>query len=534
MSSAEKGLYPARSRRRFQNFIRSRVALISAAGPVAIIPASAWATTYTWNGGSGDWNSDANWTPSGVPSVDGDVAEITHSSGGSYTVTYDYSGTAALLSLLIVDYTTSFPTTVAATLSLSANLLEASNENIGYDGRGVLSQSGGVNSVHTKLVIGVNIKSTGTYTLTAGSLGAGNEYIGDAGIGSFNQSGGTNVAGAGEFLTPDEAVYIGFSPGSTGTHTLSGSGTLVAEHEDIGAGEFGSAPGGVGIFDQSGGTNEMSGVATGLFVGTGAYILSGTGTLSSQSEIVGPGVFNQSGGVNTVDNLSIGSTGNYTLSGGVLMQVGEFNDVSLTETGTLTVNNTGQLAIDGDLHATGDSQVHINGGTVIAGGLWVNGGTYTQTGGTAVFGHFLGTSGAVTVNGGSMTLVLGDSFPELGSLNISGAGILGLQLGGYATGEGYEDISLTGPSSLGGTLDVDMVNGFQPVVGDQFTVMTDAVPFTGAFDNLTSDDGLVYTVNYGASNIVEITITAVPEPGCAAIFALSSIVLYRRRRRSSS
>src|SRR5438094_1663034 len=50
-----------------------------------LVAATAQATSYTWNVGSGNWNTAANWNPSGVPgSAAGDTATLPT---GSYTVT---------------------------------------------------------------------------------------------------------------------------------------------------------------------------------------------------------------------------------------------------------------------------------------------------------------------------------------------------------------------------------------------------------------------------------------------------------------
>jgi hypothetical protein len=85
------------------------------------------------------------------------------------------------------------------------------------------------------------------------------------------------------------------------------------------------------------------------------------------------------------------------------------------------------------------------------------------------------------------------------------------------------------------TLEIDLVNDFTPQIGDQFTVMTDASPFAGDFDQITSNNCLfTYTVNYGAShNIVEISVTSVPEPGAISLLAIGGIALIRRRRKSA-
>ena len=158
---------------RFSSRERRHFGFISAA--VAAIPSLALAqTSYTWETGSGDWNTPTHWTPRGVPGAPGDTATIIPTvSSGLITITYDYTGTASFLNALTMG-----------------------------------SASGG-----TELT---------TFSMAADTLLADTETIGDPGTVTFSQIGGTNSTGT------SGSVYIAMSPGSTGSYSLSGTGSLAA------------------------------------------------------------------------------------------------------------------------------------------------------------------------------------------------------------------------------------------------------------------------------------------------------------------
>jgi hypothetical protein len=200
-----------------------------------------------------------------------------------------------------------------------------------------------------------------------------NELIGfsgfgeGGGVGIFNQSGGSNTIGG-----PLGLLRIGTS----GAYLLSGTGLLAVPEgsEQIAAG---------GIINQSGGTNELNTGGT-LYVGdqgpggTSSYILSGAGSLTASNEFVGrlsPGAFTQTGGTHTVlGTLTIGfntdvSSGLYSLQGG-----------SLTA-GNLVVNSNGNLA------ASGGTITLLSGGLVNVGGSLTlqNSATLDLTGSTLTY-----------------------------------------------------------------------------------------------------------------------------------------------------
>ena len=246
--------------------------------------------------------------------------------------------------------------TGTGTLGLTGNVSLAGTLNTGG---GALAQTAGSVQAPTVVVDG------GTYNLSGnGKLSwSGNLIVGNSGTGTFNQSSGTNSSPAG-------VLDLGNSAGATGTYNLSGLALLSVQDEGVGvvgqgsfvqtggtnssaifisnSGSYAISGGllqntGAGatfvldnLFQQSGGTVNVSSNGFLLLSTSAAYSLSGSGQLSSKSELIGlggNGVFTQSGGTNSVTGVSFGypglilgynsgDSGTYSLDGGLLNVVG--------------------------------------------------------------------------------------------------------------------------------------------------------------------------------------------------------------------
>jgi len=196
------------------------------------------------------------------------------------------------------------------TSGISGGTVSIPFEAIGSGGQGQFTHTGGTNTMTSGLVVGET--SAGTYQLNAGTVSARAESIGDSDTGTFIQTGGSNNVGT--------VLWLGFREGSSGAYDLI-NGSLSAETQYIGAD-------GAGTFTQTGGTNTVTGsLYLGLWSGSeGTYQLGGSGQLSADAEYIGGysavGHFIQSGGINTTRFLSVGSSGNYELSGGTLEVTG--------------------------------------------------------------------------------------------------------------------------------------------------------------------------------------------------------------------
>ncbi|MSR19877.1 MAG: hypothetical protein EXR91_02720 [Gemmatimonadetes bacterium] len=84
----------------------------------------------------------------------------------------------------------------------------------------------------------------------------------------------------------------------------------------------------------------------------------------------------------------------------------------------------------------------------------------------------LRTIDATLDNQGSLTVAPGAAH----SLQITGSlvtnGVVNLEIGGLTAGTLYDRLAVTGAVTLGGTLNIGLINAFVPTIGDAFTVMT--------------------------------------------------------------
>ncbi len=208
---------------------------------------------------------------------------------------------------------------------------------VGYQGTGVFTQSGGTNYSAGTLIVGLKLGSTGTYNLSGGQLSGPSgdiEVVGSAGTGVFNQTGGTNSLAASDVLV------------GNGTYNLGGTGVLNACVEELN--------GGTANFNQSGGSNSAGWLYVGYSNGgSNSFSLSGTAQLSAGVEYVGnspdapaPGSFQQTGGTNAVSLLSISGSGSYLLTGGSLHVTGGFPNLGIFDGGNMPATLSADCLLD--------------------------------------------------------------------------------------------------------------------------------------------------------------------------------------------
>jgi T5SS/PEP-CTERM-associated repeat protein len=82
------------------------------------------------------------------------------------------------------------------------------------------------------------------------------------------------------------------------------------------------------------------------------------------------------------------------------------------------------------------------------------------------------------------------------------AGTLEIEIGGSGAGA-FDRLIHSGTATLGGTLDLTLINGFSPSLGDTFELLT-ANSITGTFNNILGADlggGLMFDVVYAPTNV---------------------------------
>jgi fibronectin-binding autotransporter adhesin len=341
----------------------------------------------------------------------------------------------------------------------------------------------------------------------------------------------SNITGSGTFEAKNGGVL---SIGGT----LTGSNAVVHVDNDPssavlvnGGGLAGSfaASTGSGISFSANGNNSISTATIGsdLTFNGGAYAqVYGANSESGTIHMAGT-----SNGIQLRD-------GNATLkivSGGKLQGYGAvfqtFGGATLANQGTIAADSVGKTLALNNSVITNASEVAVSAAATLS-----VGGSLTQTAGHTAVDGTLSLAQTFALQGGSLTgsgsvigsvdnsggsVGPGDS-PGLlsitGSYNQQVGGLFDIELGGAVAGLSYDQLDVTGAATLAGSIDVGLVNGFRPNIGDKFDVMLRGSG-NGTFANLlTSTPGLAYTVDYEATKVI-VTITAVPvpEPSTAAL-----------------
>jgi T5SS/PEP-CTERM-associated repeat protein len=307
--------------------------------------------------------------------------------------------------------------------------------------------------------------------------------------------------------------------------TISASDTVTLETgKTVQLGDFATL-GATNSVTNNGGTLELQGPlanATG-FTSNLAGFIRGTGRFTA-------GLNNGAGGtirVETGDDIIIdtvgptnlgtielaGGTVEYSktlsnLAGGTISGRGVFRG-SASAPGGSGLSNLGVLSFSaGITDIYGDVNNGAGGKIVAAGASTVtfyddvvnNGDIRTVLGSRSVF--FGAVSGAGTFTGGGTTEFEGDLKPGNSPANVTFGGDVVIsptagtiiELAGTTKGAQYDSLTIAGNVSLGGALDVVLLNGFVPSSGQSFNILTAAGGIDGTFDttNLPALAGGLY------------------------------------------
>ena len=393
-------------------------------------------------------------------------------------------------------------------------------------------------------------------TFTAGGAGAA--------IGSPPPPDGSGSDGTASLLSGNTASLTGLSIGNTqngggaGAVTVDGAGTQLsvasstASQISVVNGSFTVKNGAHVDVNSSGGTNNNSLVQ--VFNRPSARLaIDGAGTElrvhGASGAFLGFAIEGNTG--NNSVSIVQGATGSITNGARVIAE--GVNTSAVLVGGLFGGQALSSLTVDGE-GSTLDAGSGLLVGThptVIAnfgGGVAAPGELIVRNGGVAQAALiFIGTDGTVKGNGGTFIgnvenhgIIAPGESP--GTLNVQGDfaqgadGKLVIEIGGNTPGSLYDVLNVSGKLTLGGTLEIDLLNGFTPGANDVFDFLH-AGSFEGSFANFilpTFGNGETLHLHFGPNGIT--ATSAVPVPAAVWLLgsALGGLGFLRRISRASS
>ncbi|MCM0590374.1 MAG: Calx-beta domain-containing protein [Gloeotrichia echinulata DEX184] len=343
-------------------------------------------------------------------------------------------------------------------------------------------QNGGTSSGIFKADTGGTLLfSGGNYNFTGGSL---------TGQGTISVTGGN--------ISVNEAIVSEVNNLTLSGGTLGLNGTTASEVNNFTL-SGGNLTGTADLTIETGGTFNWTG---GYQTGAGKTIIEGTATLSGSTKYLGSRTIENQGTTTWTGGdiyLYDSAVWNNTDTGVFDIQSDRSfvyyygNQSKLNNAGILKKTaGTGTTYISTQFNNTGTVQVssgtlNLQSGGTSSGNWAVNNGAilqfssnYTLQGGT------LAGSGTIIGNVSNLTQINpGDG---IGTLKITGnytqstSSNLNIELGGATN---YDRLNITGNASLNGNLNISLVNGFTPILGDRYTILDFGGNFSGGFTNIT-------------------------------------------------
>ena len=167
-----------------------------------------------------------------------------------------------------------------------------------------------------------------------------------------------------------------------------------------------------------------------------------------------------------------------------------------------TLNLAGGTVVAEDLSLQATATLDFSAGQLTANALFVRDGpTINWTGGTmsvkTIVGDIVNDAGVVAPGESHRSGVFGN-------YTQTGAGTLEIGIGGLVSVTEHDRFTASQTATLGGMLDVSLIDDFFPSLGDTFTIVIAAGGVIDEFDvvNLPSLAGLDWLVNYNANNVI--------------------------------
>jgi hypothetical protein len=464
------------------------------------------------------------------------------------------------------DLLTANNATISGSIALQSGILQA-------DSGTPLTVSGGTISgygVHLGNIAGTVGAPTGTVSLTS-PLNVG-LFLPSNGtvysIGPASLAGGLFI-GSGSTLSAPNGILL------PGTAVLSGNGVVAGKV----AADANSSIGATGTLSLGDATSYSGFRTAGLLnIGIETVNLSSKGL----AQLGHTTKLNASGTLNAANGVSLGVGGNIVGSGTINARIAASTGSAIRAEGNLTLGNTSSpvgFASDGEIYTDVNTVTLFDSNQAVLGsftqiGTGVSSGVLTAANGLLVdFGNNLvgqGTvnstnllakaaiiNGAVEGTGTGLTLTgyvkgvgtyagnvtfggtyspgLSPASVALENMNLLSTSTLLVELAGTSPGSQFDVINLSGTGNLSGTLDVELLGGFIPQLGNSFDIINGTT--SGTFGTLSLPSlsgGLSWDTSCLYNSGV---ISVVPEPGTIGLLltgALAAMIHWRRRTTSTA
>jgi hypothetical protein len=443
--------------------------------------------------------------------------------GGTLTNNGGWLGTPVAGTAYLEGNTVAGPVTINGTYTSDLN---ATTDLLGtINNQGNLLVNGGSGANGTLVIDTANVTLTGGGTVTLSTAGGGGNaviyqvaggyvlenfnntiqgaaIIGNNGLSLLNDIGGTVLANApGQTLLFQTAGTVT----NNGTFQADAGSTLWLQSVTSFTNFSGNTLTG-GTYNVYGTTSSPGTLQINALGNTGGEIVNNAATIY----LNGPNSnFVDSASLDALSNFSNNTaTGSFTITNG--RNFTSPSSIDFANAGAVTVGSASTFTTGGtrNYNQSGGSTQLI--GTLIAGGGSANfsGGVLYGNGGTV--------NGNVTMAGtiAPAATINGSNVPQTaGQLNINGnytqtsAGVFNLGLGGLTAGTQFGYLNVSGNALINGTLNVNLLSTYFPVVGDTFKFLTTGGLVSGTFtitNGLNIGRGEILSVFYG-SNFVELT-----------------------------
>ena len=509
---------------------------------LALAAQTSVAAPVSWVVGNGAWETAANWSTGSLPSA-GDFVDIQHPGGVTSSAANNFAKEFVNKSALSV---TAGKLAVTGTIDTFGALAVQSGAVL--DAGRIYVQNGGgldVSGVAATVNVTEGVFSSGNWTmaagatlgaesfdnfnsfdLTSGSRATANSMInhGSAGVSISDANSALTIHGN---LTNDGAIFV-TDQGLLDTHSMDNNALVRVTHGTQTAESI--------INRGQGSVLQIRGANAQLTV-------SGAVTNGNHD---GAGQIEVSEGANAHINNLI-NDGTVDVSDAHLTGEDLNNRSGAVAVNTATVGLTGRLMNSALLTIDGTSVVHTAAFQQTAGYTSITGGTLSasddfgvQIAGGEFRGH--GTIDGKLVLSGTGLLSL-DNIPSADSIAhfdvMAGLELLGGTFVADLAGTAFADhdvLNVRGAATLGGTLRVALLDGYNPTLGDGFDIIL-ADSISGAFGAMllpSLSDGLKFTAINGGT-FFRLQVAAVPLPAPLVLLggALSVLGYCARRRRTA-